>query len=146
MPVLATTIDDDTERLFVQRPVEVCGGGGQMRIGGYASVFNVQSRPLAGFTEVVTPTFFDHSRSNGFADVVCRFNHSDLMVLGATNSGTLRLAVDSVGLDYECDLPPAAPMSGSWFSARTFSIPASRFKSRMRIGTGATAGILSECC
>jgi len=105
MPILATTIDDETERLFVQRPVEVRGGGGQMRVGGYASVFNVQSRPFSGFTEIVTPTFFDHARSNGFADVVARFNHNDLMVLGATNSGTLRLAVDSIGLDYECDLP-----------------------------------------
>jgi HK97 family phage prohead protease len=104
MPVL-TTISDETERRFIEQVVEVRGGGGQMRVGGKAAVFNKRSQPLAGFTEIVTPTFFDHSRSNGFANVICRFNHNDLMLLGATNSGTLRLAVDSVGLDYEVDLP-----------------------------------------
>jgi uncharacterized protein len=104
MPTL-TAVSDDIERRFIAQPVEVRGSGGQKRVvGGYAAVFNKRSQPLP-FTEIVTPTFFRDSQSNGFAGVVCRYNHSDLMLLGAVDSGTLRLNVDPFGLDYEVDLP-----------------------------------------
>ncbi len=38
-------------------------------------------------------------------DCRCLFNHDDALVLGRTKSKTCRLSVDSLGLNYECDLP-----------------------------------------
>jgi uncharacterized protein len=77
-----------------------------MKIGGYAVVFGHSSNPLAGgFTEIVEPSFVNKSRGDGWPGIVCRFEHRSDMLLGSTYSGTLRLTVDSTGLDYECDLP-----------------------------------------
>lgn len=78
---------------------------GGRSIGGYASVFNSQSENLGGFREIVTPAFFNRSRGNGWPGVVCRYNHQDNYLLGATRSRTLRLEVDDHGLNYEVDLP-----------------------------------------
>jgi HK97 family phage prohead protease len=76
-----------------------------MRIGGYGAKFGVLSRNLGGFVERVDPGFFNKSRGDGWPDVVARFNHDSNMLLGTTRSGTLRLNVDEVGLDYEVDVP-----------------------------------------
>ena len=109
MAVLVATLehDEDIERLFTEQVVEVRGGrsGGPRRIGGYASVFGKLSMPLQNFVEIVEPSFFDRSKADGWPGVVCRFDHSNAMLLGATASGTLRLSVDGVGLDYTADLP-----------------------------------------
>ena len=51
------------------------------------------------------PSFVRTSQDNNFSGIVCRYNHSDMMLLGSTDSGTLRLAVDATGLDYEVSLP-----------------------------------------
>lgn len=77
----------------------------QMRIGGYAAVFNRLSQNLGGFVEKVAPGFFNKSRGDGWPRVSARYNHDSNMILGTTGSGTLRLSVDDVGLDYEVDLP-----------------------------------------
>jgi uncharacterized protein len=37
--------------------------------------------------------------------VMARFNHSDTALLGTTQAGTLRLDIDSAGLNYEVDVP-----------------------------------------
>jgi HK97 family phage prohead protease len=74
-------------------------------IGGYAAKFNKSSGNLGGFTERVAPTAFNRSRGNGFPDVRARYNHNDNMLLGTTNSRTLRLDIDEVGLVYDVDVP-----------------------------------------
>jgi uncharacterized protein len=74
-------------------------------IGGYAAVFQRNSENLGGFIETVDPQFFNRTMSRGWGPVVCRFNHQDNYLLGATYSGTLRLSKDNVGLNYEADLP-----------------------------------------
>jgi HK97 family phage prohead protease len=107
-----TTLDLElmtvTERRFTPGRVEVRGTRGEARsIGGYAAVFHKLSGNLGGFVEEVEQGFFSRSRTEGWPGVIARYNHSDDMLLGTTNSGTLRLSVDDVGLSYEVD-PPAA--------------------------------------
>jgi uncharacterized protein len=86
-------------------PVEIRSSG-TMRIGGLGAVFDVRSEVLAGgFREIMAPSVWNKSAGDGYPGVVCRFQHDDRMLLGATRSGTLRLHVNNRGLDYECDLP-----------------------------------------
>lgn len=81
--------------------------GERRKIGGYASVFDKLSRNLGGFVEIVTRSFFNNTRANGWPDVVCRYNHDDNMTLGTTGGRTLSLALDDTGLHYEVDPPKA---------------------------------------
>jgi HK97 family phage prohead protease len=95
-----------TERRFTPGRVEVRASRGDARtIGGYAAVFNKLSGNLGGFVEEVEGGAFNRSRTDGWPGVICRYNHSDDMLLGTTNSGTLRLNVDDVGLVYDVEPP-----------------------------------------
>lgn len=105
----------DVERLYTTAwsdsrcgiEVRSLGGGnsGSRTVGGYAAVFDTRSRPELGIREIVTRSFFNKSKGDGFPGVVCRFEHNPVMLLGATASGTLRVNTDDYGLDYEVDLP-----------------------------------------
>jgi HK97 family phage prohead protease len=87
-------------------PVEARKGPDGVRsIGGYAAVYNTRSMPMQNFVEIVENSFFNKSRADDWPGVVCRFDHSNMMLLGTTASGTLRLAPDNVGLDYTVALP-----------------------------------------
>lgn len=67
---------------------------GQMKIRGYASVFN--SPETYSYTEVIAPTAFDNA---DMSDVVLRYNHNDsFMVLARTRNKSLELNVDDKGL------------------------------------------------
>lgn len=102
-----------TERAFVslwqkggsEITVRSANGKPSRVIGGYASVFEKRSQVLGSFVEIVERTFFNKSRADSWPGVICRFNHKDDFLLGTTASGTLRLSVDNVGLDYSVDLP-----------------------------------------
>jgi HK97 family phage prohead protease len=95
----------DTQDVFACRaPVEIRAGG--RVIGGYAAVFDRHSHDLGGWYERVSRPFFNESRIAGWPGVVCRYNHSDEYLLGATRHGTLRLLVDDTGLSYSVNLPP----------------------------------------
>lgn len=95
------------ERRFTRFPLEVRSGGehGPQRIFGYAACFDKLSRKLGGFVEQVGHTAFDMARTDGWPDVVCRFNHKDDLLLGTTYARTLDLHVDETGLAYDV-LPP----------------------------------------
>lgn len=95
------------ERRYTLVPVELRVRGDKRSIGGYAAKFNQPSQNLGGFVEVVDQAFFNKSRGDGWPDVMARYNHDDNMMLGTTDSGTLRLSVDGTGLVYEVDLPSA---------------------------------------
>lgn len=96
----------DAERRFTPGLVEVREDGDQaMRVGGYAAKFNKLSRNLGGFVERIDPGFFAKSEGDGWPEVMARYNHDDNRLLGTTDAGTLRLAVDGTGLDYRVDLP-----------------------------------------
>lgn len=97
----------EVERRYTLVPVELRARGDKRTIGGYAAVFNSPSQNLGGFVEVVERSFFNKSRSDGWPDVLARYNHDDNMLLGTTGGGTLRLDVDDNGLLYDVD-PPAA--------------------------------------
>jgi HK97 family phage prohead protease len=71
---------------------------------GRAIVFDVRSRDLGGFVEVVRPQAVDRALRAG-ADIVGLFNHDAGAVLGRTPQ-TLRLTKDARGLAFELDPPP----------------------------------------
>lgn len=81
------------------------GVDGATRIGGYAAKFDTLSQNLGGFVETIRAGFFAKSAGDGWPGVMARYNHEDAFLLGTTQAATLRLAVDSVGLDYEVDMP-----------------------------------------
>ncbi len=102
--------DDDSvdalERMYTpDAPVEIRSG--PRTIGGYAATFGSVSRRLSFGHEQVSPGAFDESLSKGWPDVLCRADHDSRMLLGATHSRTLTLAVDHRGLDYTCELSAA---------------------------------------
>jgi hypothetical protein len=78
---------------------------GDRVIEGYACEFFAVSDPIqpGGFLEHVVPGAF--SRAVKYGDVRALFNHDPNMILGRTKSGTLKLAEDSRGLHFECNLP-----------------------------------------
>jgi HK97 family phage prohead protease len=70
------------------------------KIVGYAVVFDVRSRDLGGFVEVVRP-----QACAQLGDVVALFNHDSNQVLGRTPA-TLQLRTDSRGLAFTLDPAP----------------------------------------
>ena len=78
-------------------------------VSGYAAKFNKRSRTLRdnrgeGFIEIIKPGAFDGC---DMSDVRCFFNHDQSAVLARSKGGrgTLKLAVDSIGLRYEFQAP-----------------------------------------
>lgn len=81
--------------------------GDRHTIGGYAAVFNRNSKNLGGFLENVDPIAFNQSRGDGWPEVICRYNHDDNQLLGTTAAATLRIGLDKYGLSYDVDPPRA---------------------------------------
>lgn len=81
-------------------------GKKEMKVSGYAALFNEPSEDLGGFTEVIHPGAFDAALAN--SDVRALLNHDPNLLLGRVSSGTLRLSTDNRGLKYEIDLPDTA--------------------------------------
>lgn len=72
-------------------------------ITGYAAKFDTWSELIMGwFREKIAPGAFDGC---DMQDVIMCFNHRDDAILGRTTSGTLRLAVDAVGLRFTFEAP-----------------------------------------
>ena len=96
----------EVERRNVALPLELRNTNGSNTIGGYAIVWDVMSRPLDGFVEIVSRSFTKRSESEGWPGLICRWNHDTRpeYLLGTTRSGTLRPTSDDHGLYYECDL------------------------------------------
>ena len=83
---------------------------GQAVLAGYAAVFYDPADPgtqyelWTGFVERIAPGAFDRAIRER-QDVRGLFNHDSDGLLGRLPAGTLRLAVNAVGLLYEIDLP-----------------------------------------
>src|SRR5690606_29136668 len=75
-------------------------------ISGHAAVFDTLSEPMWGFREKIAPGAFDDVLED---DVRALFNHDPNFILGRTRSGTLKIAVDMRGLQYEIDPPDTQP-------------------------------------
>lgn len=89
------------ERRNFSSKLEVRQDGDTARITGYAAKFNKDSEMLGWFIERIAPGCF--SRTIEQADVRALFNHDPNIVLGRNKAGTLALAEDSVGLQYDID-------------------------------------------
>lgn len=74
------------------------------KLTGYAAVFGVRADILGLFSEEIAPGAFRRSLSAN-ADVVGLVDHDPSLLLARTRSGTLRLAEDSRGLQFELDVP-----------------------------------------
>lgn len=75
---------------------------GPGKLGGYAAVFN-QTTDLGWMgSERLARTAFDDRLGD---DVRALWNHNASALLGRSTAGTLRLSIDSTGLEYEVDLP-----------------------------------------
>lgn len=75
------------------------------KLGGYASVFD-QTTDLGWLgKERIARSAFDAVLADSNTDVRALFNHEASMLLGRQASKTLRLSVDSHGLEFEIDLP-----------------------------------------
>ena len=72
-------------------------------IEGYAAVFDQPSEDLGGFIEIIEPGAFKKTIQE--ADIRALFNHDPNYVLGRNRAGTLRLAEDAHGLQFEVKLP-----------------------------------------
>ena len=100
-------MSSDLERRFTSVPVEIRTGSDRAKntIGGYAAKFvPAISQNLGGFKEQIAPGAFNRSASQAWPDVQARYNHEDSMLLGTTSGGSLRLAVNETGLQYEVDM------------------------------------------
>ncbi|MBS0207522.1 MAG: HK97 family phage prohead protease [Planctomycetes bacterium] len=75
-------------------------------ISGYAAKFNTPSQDLGGFIETIAPGAFDLAASTS---VILNYDHDNRAILGRTESGTLKLSQDDVGLRFECELPEQSP-------------------------------------
>lgn len=94
------------ERRSISEGLEVREVDGEVRIVGYAALYNSESHVLAGgFREVIRPGAFDDALADPATDVVALFNHDENYVLGRQSSGTLQLAADERGLRYSVALP-----------------------------------------
>lgn len=92
------------ERRYVATEFDVrATDNGGHTVAGAAAVFNRLSQNLGGFVERVAPGAF--AKTIQESDVRALFNHNPSAVLGRNRAGTLRLAEDSVGLQYEVDMP-----------------------------------------
>lgn len=92
----------ELERRMLREPVELRATGDARRIGGYALKFNKLSRNLGGWVEQIAPESLAKSEGDGWPGVMARYNHD--LLLGSMAGGSLRLAIDGTGLDYEVDL------------------------------------------
>lgn len=89
---------------------------GSLRIGGYAATFNQEATGLQ-FREVIAQGAFTRTLQTD-NPVFLLINHNmDDLPLASTQSGTLRLAQDKVGLYMEASLDPANPRAQELASA-----------------------------
>lgn len=121
----------ELERRYTRIPAEIRAASDGKTITGYAAKFRKESSNLGGFVEDIDPAAFNKSKGDGWPDVLARYNHDDNMLLGTTVAGTLRLALDETGLQYDVDPPNAradvmelvarGDVAKSSFAFRTFA-------------------------
>jgi HK97 family phage prohead protease len=92
-------------RALAHSALEFRADGNTGKLGGYAAVFD-QTTDLGFFgKERLSRSAFDAVLKLKDTDVRSLWNHNPQYLLGRQSTGTLRLSVDSTGLEYEVDLP-----------------------------------------
>lgn len=110
-------------------------------IGGHSPVWNRYSQNLGGFVEQVAPGAT--SKTIQEADIRGLLNHDPNLLLGRNKAGTMRLAEDRVGLDFEIDVPDTTPGRDLVVSAERGDINGSSFSFRV-VGDGQTWGFTDD--
>lgn len=87
------------ERRLLASDFEYRTNGDSLRIVGYALKWRTRSKNLGGFVEEVAHGAT--AKTIREDDICSLFNHDPNLILGRNISGTLRLAEDDVGLEYE---------------------------------------------
>lgn len=96
----------DNKEIRTGIPAEIRADDSEIRVSGYAAVFNSETNIGGMFTEVIERGAFKDAI--GRDDVVFLINHEGLP-LARTRSGTLKLEEDSHGLKIEADLAADDP-------------------------------------
>ena len=90
--------------------LRAAGDGEPPVLSGYGAVFDRLSQNLGGFVEQVDPHAFDDTlRRVADRNILGAVNHDVNWLLATTDSGTLQLATDAVGLRYDMTLNVADP-------------------------------------
>lgn len=117
-----------------------------LRVVGYAAVFNTPSLPLRehahSFTEQVRKGAF--RRTIAEDDIRALFSHDDSKILGRTKARTLRLDEDRVGLHAEIDLPNTTLGRDVHESVRRHDISGMSFRFRARKDNWSNGGSRRE--
>ena len=90
----------DKEKRFLT--TEIRADKESRMIEGYALKFNTESRDLGGFIESIAPEALNEA---DISEVIARTDHDSGKLLARTESGTLQLEVDEVGLLYRFEAP-----------------------------------------
>lgn len=99
---------DKTKReslTFEVRELKTTGDDGEIRVAGYASVFDKPSENLGGFVERIKPGAFTETLKDKRSDPRMLWDHNSQYVLGRRSAGTLTLEEDDKGLAFEAILP-----------------------------------------
>lgn len=104
--------------------------GKKKKLTGYALKFG-QRYDMGWFTEEIAPGALNGA---DMSDVRALLNHNPNFVLGRTTAGTLRLAVDDIGLRYEIDLPDTQAARDLAISVERGDITQSSWGFMLRVG------------
>jgi len=99
---------DKTKREFLTfevRELKTTDAEGEVRVAGYASVFDKPSENLGGFVERIKPGAFTETLKDKRSDPRMLWDHNSQYVLGRRSAGTLTLEEDDKGLAFEAVLP-----------------------------------------
>ena len=94
--------DNKMEKRFFSIETRISKRAKKNVVTGHAAIFGQLSEDLGGFKEKIKVGAFDGVLKN---DVRAFFNHDPNFLLARTTSGTLKLAVDKVGLSYSFEVP-----------------------------------------
>ena len=94
--------NNKTEKRFFNIETRITKRAKKNIVTGHAAIFGQLSEDLGGFKEKIKVGAFDGVLKN---DVRAFFNHDPNFLLARTTSGTLKLAVDKVGLSYSFEVP-----------------------------------------
>lgn len=92
---------NEFERRSVLSDVELRDDEQGARLVGYAALYDSESVPLQGFTEILKRGCFDDCLADPKTDCIACFNHDPSMIMGRQSAGTLKLFADEKGLRYE---------------------------------------------
>ena len=94
--------NNKTEKRFFNIETRISKRAKKNIVTGHAAIFGQLSEDLGGFKEKIKVGAFDGVLKN---DVRAFFNHDPNFLLARTTSGTLKLAVDKMGLSYSFEVP-----------------------------------------